>query len=84
MAKNNKKCENCTYMRRGDCGGLGRVCEDYTAAYNISLEEMRMWPGDHNQSSAAGVHYKSQASRMRGEYWYPTNRLHYDFDYIDN
>lgn len=78
---NKKSCNNCNLMRKGDCCGFGRVCKDFEAAYNISNDELKMWPGGRDRNNATGVHYKSKMTRLRGEHGAFREYYYTNFDY---
>ena len=42
----NKSCYDCMLMRRGDCGGMGPVCEDFRRIPTVTEEEKALWPTD--------------------------------------
>lgn len=78
-----KKCNNCKYMRNGDCCGLGHTCSDFEAAYNMPEEELELWPGNRDRTSSTGVHYRSQTKRLKGEFGYYRDREYYAYEYDD-
>ena len=80
-AISNKSCDNCRFARNGACGGVGPVCGEFEAAYNISPEELALWPTGRDRTSSTGVHYRSQAKRLKGEFRYPQDRSFYAYEH---
>lgn len=83
-ATGDRNCNNCRLMRKGDCCGFGKICEDFEAAYNVSEEELILWPGVRDRTSAIGVHYRSQTKRLKGEFGYYKDRSYYAYEYDDH